>query len=347
MKTYIPPTMFACLVASSLVAQPATPPPPKFPAPEPPTAVPRAEAHETIIRDATGSGNDGNRAVVKIGPGASPAGNISRKAVAFQFGAGAKSSSRSLAIQTSDVDREKVDAIEEDLSVMARILQKAARSLSEDDRFKAMGLDLDSSLFGSASGARNIYLEGHGALFLLRVEYPLVGPREKTEPNPQEPPPSSIWEEEREAFLGANQNGDHETVFTVRRGRSEPYDEARVEGLKTSLLDALKHASNIRHLAPQEYVTVVVQGGDATTSSSGGTRVRKEKEKDKEKENRFNNDTVTTRRTIQKGESVMTIRVKKSDIDAFAAGKIDSNGFQQKATAQTYLRREEQARPLR
>jgi len=346
MKTYIPPTMFACLVASSLVAQPATPPPPKFPAPEPPAGVPRAEAHtETIIRDATG--NDGNRAVVKMGQGAQT-GNVSRKAVAFQFGAGAKSSSRSLAIQTSDVDREKVDAIEEDLSVMARILQKTARSLREDDRLNAMGLELDANAFGSASGARNIYLEGHGALFLLRVEYPLVGPRENTEPNPQEPPPSSIWEEEREAFLGANQNGDHETIFTVRRGRSEPYDEARVEGLKTSLLEALKHAGNIRHLAPQEYVTVVVQGGDATTSSSGGTRVRKEKEKDKEKENRGNNDAVTSRRTIQKGESVMTIRVKKSDIDAFAAGKIDSNVFQQKATVQTYLRRGEPApRPLR
>ncbi|HKX62945.1 MAG TPA: hypothetical protein VJS65_13890 [Verrucomicrobiae bacterium] len=349
MKIYIPPTMFACLVASSLVAQPATPPPPKFPAPEPPAGVPRAEVQdETIIRDATGSGKDGSRAVVKIGPGASPAGTVSRKAVAFQFGAGAKSSSRSLAIQTSDVDREKVDAIEEDLSVMARILQKAARSLREDDRFNAMGLELDAAAFGSASGARNIYLEGHGALFLLRVEYPLVGPRDNTEPNPQEPPPSSIWEEEREAFLGANQNGDQETIFTVRRGRSEPYDEARVEGLKTSLLDALKHAGNIRHLAPQEFVTVVVQGGDATTSTSGGTRVRKEKEKDKDKENRLNTDTVTTRRTSQKGESVMTIRVKKSDIDAFAAGKIDSNGFQQKATVQTYLRRGEPApRPLR
>jgi hypothetical protein len=351
MKTYIPPTMFACLVASSLVAQPATPPPPKFPAPETPAGVPRTETHvETVIRDATGAANDAGRAATKaVQAAVAQAGNVSRKAVAFQFGAGAKSSSRSLAIQTSDVDREKVDAIEEDLSVMARILQKTARSLREDDRFNAMGLELDAAAFGSASGARNIYLEGHGALFLLRVEYPLVGPRENTEPNPQEPPPSSIWDEEREAFLGANQNGDHE-IFTVRRGRSEPYDEARVEGLKTSLLDALKHASNIRHLAPQEYVTVVVQGGDATTSSSGGTRVRKEKdkEKDKEKENRGNNDFATSRRTIQKGESVMTIRVKKSDIDAFAAGKIDSNGFQQKATVQTYLRRGEPApRPLR
>jgi hypothetical protein len=350
MKTYIPPTMFACLVASSLVAQPATPPPPKFPAPETPAGVPRTETHvETVIRDATGAANDAGRAATKaVQAAVAQAGNVSRKAVAFQFGAGAKSSSRSLAIQTTDVDREKVDAIEEDLSVMARILQKAARSLRDDDRFAAMGVELDTAAFGSASGARNIYLEGHGALFLLRVEYPLVGPRENTEPTPQEPAPSSDWEDAREEVLGAGRNEDRDTMFTVHRGRSEPYDEAKVSGLKSALLDALKNASNIRYLAPQEYVTVVVQGGDATSSSSGGTRVRKEKEKDKEKENRGNNDFATSRRTTQKGESVMTIRVKKSDIDAFAAGKTDSNGFQQKAAVQTYLRRGgEQARPLR
>lgn len=341
MKTHIPPTMLACLVASSLVAQTATPPPSKVPPPEPPAGVPKTEAHvETVIRDASGAANDAVRTGLKAAHAAmAEAGKAAGKGMALQFGAGAKSSSRSLAIQTSDVDREKVDAIEEDLSVMARILQKAARSLRDDDRFSSMGVDLDTSFFGSASGARNIYLEGHGALFLLRVEYPLVGPQENAEPQAKQAPPSTIWDETREEVLG--HNSEQDSVFVVRRGRSEPYDEAKVDGLKTALLDALKNASNIRFLAPQEFITVVVQGGDATTGGNGRTDVRVRKE------TRGNNEAVTTRRTLQKGESVMTVRVTKADVDAYAAGKMDPEAFRRKTTIQTYLRRGEQARTLR
>jgi hypothetical protein len=342
MKTYIPSTMFACLVASSLVAQPAAPPPAKFPAPEPPVGVTKTDSQiDTIVRDATGIASEAGRAGLKAAHAAlAEAGKATGKAMAFQFGSGAKSSSRSLAIQTSDVDREKVDAIEEDLSVMARILQKAARSLRDDDRFSSMGLDLDSSLFGSASGARNIYLEGHGALFLLRVEYPLVGPRENAEPAPKEAPPS-VWDETREEVLGVDRNTEQDPGFTVRRGRTEPYDEAKVEGLKTALLDSLKNASNIRFLGSEEFITLVVQGGDvASAGGNGRTEVRVRKEKG------GNNETVTTRRSTQKGESIMTLRVKKSDVDAYAAGKLDSEGFRQRATIQTYLRRGEPARTL-
>ena len=47
---------------------------------------------------------------------------------------------------------------------------------------------------------------------------------------------------------------------TILAGISKEYDEKKIEQLQESLLTALKHATNIRPLAPEDTVTVVVQG---------------------------------------------------------------------------------------
>jgi len=341
MKTPIPSTFFVVVMASSLVAQqPAVPGPPRNG--QAPAGAPRDSQFEEIVRDATGTATEAVLSAMKTAQAAvAQAGKASSKAfegAAYTFGSGAKSSSRSLAIQTTSVDREKVDAIEEDLSVMARILQKAARSLRDDDRYSVMGMDVDPSLFGSASGARNIYIEGHGAIFLFGVKYPLVGPK-NGDAEEQAKGSSTEWAIAQEELNLTHDDADINFQYKrVLRGKPEPYDESKVEGLKTALLASLKNASNIRHMAPEEFITVVVQGGDAVGSASSN-RVKKEKEKDKDKEGRGNNEPVPARRGVQKGESVLTIRVTKADVDSYAAGKLDDAGFRQRATILTYLRR--------
>jgi hypothetical protein len=316
-----------------------------------------------IIRDATRTANEAVRSAVKAAhSAAADAGRTAGKsldAMLYQFGGGARSSSRSLAVLSSGVDPEKTDAIEEDLSVMARILQKAARSLREEERFNAMGINLDSSVFGSASGARNLYIQGHGAVFLLSVKYPLVGPRDAQPQNPPTPPPDTEWERTREEVLGSP--GGHAEIEDLGSGRPgkvklEAYDEAKVSGLKTALLDALKNASNIRHLQPREDVTIVVQGGDAADGSirltgaarggggtgTGGTAradVTIRREVREVRGGAGGGETVTITRAGGVGETVMTLRAKKADIDDFASGKLSAEEFRAKATVQTYLRR--------
>lgn len=350
------PAIHAQTAATLASPRPATPPAPAPTTPPPiapiepaPGLVPQiADQVGTLLKDATRSANDAVRSALK---NAHSSLLWETDQPGFQFGAGARRSNRSLVVQASGASPDRIDDLEEDLSVMARILQKAARSLREDDRFNAMGIDVDSSVFGSASGARNLYIEGHGALFLLSVKYPLVGSTDTAPGDQPAPPPDTEWERTREEVLGSGPSAglsEHEGVAAIRngRGKSEPFEERKVSGLKLALLNALTNASNIRHLAPTEFVTVVVQGGDVAESVPGRTEVRVKKE------TRTNGD--TSRKSVNvsssapsKGESVMTLRVKKADLDSVSAGQISPDQFRQKALVLTYLRQGDSGRANR
>ena len=243
---------------------------------------------------------------------------------------------RTLVVQTSSPDATAIADAEEDLSVMALILRKATGgSRGEDKRF-AMGIEV----FGSSSGARNMYVEGYGALFLLGVRFPLIAPVEKADETLTKDEPDNDWKVAQEELLNSERN-----VFELHLERawskanqiggdqfaSEEYDADKVEDLKTGLLQALKNATHIRTLKPDEFVTVVIQGAEAMRvektvgrTPGGGASVKV---------------TSSKRGDSRRGETVMTIRVKKSDVDSFAKGNLDLAGFKKKASIQTYFRR--------
>jgi hypothetical protein len=245
---------------------------------------------------------------------------------------------RTLVVQTSNPDATAIADAEEDLSVMALILRKATGDVRDDKRM-AMGIEVDSTVFGSSSGARNMYVEGYGALFLLSVRFPLIAPPEKVEETAGKDEPGSDWAEAREEYLRGERNSFEvqldrvwSSVSQIRGDRLPPeeYDADKVEDLKTGLLEVLKNARHIRALKPDEFVTVVIQGADAmrvdkTISRSGGNVNVKV--------------TSSKRGGSRSGETVMTIRVKKSDVDAFAKGNLDLAGLKKKASIQTYFRR--------
>jgi hypothetical protein len=226
---------------------------------------------------------------------------------------------RTLVIQTSSPDPEAAADAEEDLSVMALILRKATGAHAEERRL-ALGIEV----FGSSSGARNIYLQDYGALFLLGVPFPLLAPGEKTEEVEIKGSTSSDWQEAREEYLNDGLALEQKLMRAWQsssRNRIEEYDADQVEALKVSLLEALKNASHIRALRDNDYVTVVIQGGET---------VRNDK---------------TTAGRNSKGsrhaETVMTMRAKKTDIDAFAGGKLNAQNFRPRVNIQTYFRRGE------
>ncbi|HXG46178.1 MAG TPA: hypothetical protein VNO52_01015 [Methylomirabilota bacterium] len=250
---------------------------------------------------------------------------------------------RALVVPAAMPDAEQLREAEEDLNVMARVLEKAMGTRGgEGQSRRAMGIDL-FTLGGGNSGPRQMYLEGYGAVFLLRVTFPLVAPETKeVEPPPQKTEKSrGAWDEAR-----ADLYGDRQGSGAKRSTRgAEPYDESRVTELKETLIGALENATHMRHLKPEEFVTVLVSGGGGgreaverrvtglRRSSAGATGAG---------EGARPPEAITSRRvdlvrsTSAPGETTMILRVKKSDVDAFAANKLTKDEFAKAVSVLTY-----------
>jgi hypothetical protein len=234
---------------------------------------------------------------------------------------------RTLVIQSTELDPTALANAEEDLSVMALILRKATSARGTEERRVAMGIELDGSVFGSSSGARNIYLEGYGALFLLGVRYPLVAPTDVIKENQPKASSDDDWSTAKKEYLDASQTRFQvasEGAFTRQmRQAQEQYDAQKVEDLKTALLQALKNASHVRVLKPTDFITVVIQGGDVPRTEKSSPRAGPK----------------SSRSETRTAETVMTLRVKAADAVAFSKGELDLAALRQRTVTQTYLRR--------
>jgi len=162
--------------------------------------------------------------------------------------------SQTLVVRHSGTDPKTQANLEEDLAVMARILEKAAAQNPDEGRLHhAMGIDV---VFGPGPNSpRSIYLEGYGALFMLKVGFPLLPPPSKPDARKEEPQGSSTWEDVRRELYG--QRSGKRIVAPP----TQPYSEEQVKTLKDGLLDALKNASNIRELKADDAITLCVFGG--------------------------------------------------------------------------------------
>jgi hypothetical protein len=233
---------------------------------------------------------------------------------------------RTLIIQSSDPDPKTYANLEEDLSVMYRILSKTRK---QDDT----GFHLESFISGSSGSVKSMYIEGYGAIFMVGVRFPLVAPQT----SPEEPKPkdttSEEWERAKKEIYARNTfEVDLDRVWTKMGSPVEEYDSQKVEDLTVGLLQALKNASHIRNLKSDEYVTVAVLGAEAGQLR---TSVEKEdREEDGKSKRKARSETVARGR----GESTMTIRAKKSDIDDFAKDKLNLDAFRKKVKTLVYLR---------
>ncbi|HEY2952125.1 MAG TPA: hypothetical protein VGK40_06060 [Verrucomicrobiae bacterium] len=248
-------------------------------------------------------------------------------------------SGRTLVVPASSADPRTFAMLEEDLNVMARVLDKAISSKGEHNPHKAMGIEVNSFVLGSPSPARNLYLEGYGAVFLLNVRFPLRAPPEKPEPAKDKEETSSEWEDAKSELYGPRPGeaafGPWESVHALR-GKAEEYDAQKVEDLKTDLLEALKNAAHIRQLKGDETVTLVVIGGESARPEAAVLR-KNPTPGAPATGNRFYAAAGADKRKGGSGaETTLVVRVKKSDVDAFAKGKLDLDEFRKKATILIY-----------
>lgn len=255
---------------------------------------------------------------------------------------GGPRSSRTFVIPQGDLSPEKLAEAEEDLEVMALILEKSVERRTGVDKY--MGIELT----GSSSGIKNLLVEGHGAIFMLKTKIALLPPpAPKKEETKAKEPVNSEWEEARDELYGPSDIEKHvQKVLkhaTMSFSRAEEYDKDKVQALKDSLTDALKSASNIRRLKDDHTVTVVVTssspsfhihevrdvidevgrgGGGGGGGGRAGARVYAKGD--------FQ-DRLETR-----SSSRLLLQAKKSDIDACAKGKLTSDAFREKVRIQIY-----------
>ena len=273
------------------------------------------------------------------------------------FGPGGRGDSP-LIIRSSDSDAKTLAAEQEDLTIMGRILEKSLAGRGEDERPEAMGIKLIT--VGVSGGVRSMQIEGYGAIFMLNVNFPLVGPTNKTDEG-ESKGSNSTWDEAKREVYGQPGGADG-NPFGARFPKEE-FDPKRVEKLKDSLLDALKNASNLRNLKPDESVTVVVRssagrmggpvrvhvgpkgGGSGFTWNLGAVRVGGGGESGgapniPEPPPAMRGGSYAQGMGMGDGggsaESVLTIRLKKLDIDAFAKGKATPDDFRRRATVLIY-----------
>ena len=266
------------------------------------------------------------RAVVRRGPG---------------------SPGRSLVIRSSEMDPKEQVSLEEDLTVMSHVLEKTLGPAFGSQKQPSSYLGVDVAFGPGSSSISGFYLEGYGAVFTVKVGFPLLAPP-RNETEKQKPVSESAWDDARQEVYGGRM--EPTSVYV----RSEDYDEKKVSNLKDALLETLSNASHIRGLKAEDFVTVCVLGGPGGSWDRVATREELETLRKQLNDLRLQYTdswptVVNTRERIKALEAqlatnegrqpvstTLTIRVKKSDVDSFAKNKLNLDDFRKKAKIMPY-----------
>ena len=200
-----------------------------------------------------------------------------------------------------------------DLNIMCRIFDKElgfSPSRAEQDQIlRNLLLQIEGqystkwvqapSFFGQASReTRGMYLEGYGAVFLMKVDFQLTaaGQAEEPETKSQEDV-DPVWRRTEQELYEPEKLKEKEKAYGA-----EQYDEVKVEDFKARLVRMLKHAANIRSVKPDERIILTVRGPQPPMGPA----------------------------------NVLSIRAKKSDVDAFAKGQLNLDRFQKQVQTLMY-----------
>jgi len=256
------------------------------------------------------------------------------------------SGGRALVIPKEATDAKSLAEVEEDMNVMAHILEKAASGDRKSGR--AMGIPVFGKFSWGGSSPQNLFIEGSGALFFLSVNYPLQPAPDKEAVTETKEKPTSEWDEAKKEMAGPRGGGgadafavlgELERNFMWDNGSSSPYDAGKVEDLKTDLIAVLKNAANIRKLKGDETVTVVVNGPGAL--GSGGKTIKTAGAKpapSREDEMRMAElaELKGGDRASAVAPAKLVLRARKSDAEALQNGKQSLDEFKKNVTVMIY-----------
>jgi len=280
---------------------------------------------------------------------ASGALQMANDAVNSIFTTGGRNATLPLVIRSSAADETSLANMMEDLTVMSRIVHKSiARGGSRERQESASGIAL--SAFASSRRPNTYYLEGYGAVFLVSVKFPLVPPTTKEEKVKDEKAVDSDWEQTKMEIYGPRTSSRAWVFGNSPDAPPVEYDADKVERLKNDLTEAMKNAANIRNVKPDEYVTVAVIGTEsspliATKRVKKVRPARSGADQNAGAEARssgvgfFGDEgaiTVAAGDQVVHRQTTLTVRVRKSDADAFAKDKLPLEEFRKKVSIQAY-----------
>ncbi len=273
-------------------------------------------------------------------------------------GRSSSSSRKVLVIPNTEIKTEDLVEITQDLQVMAHIFHKI---FTGPQLVEGLFINYDD-IFGRGSRATEaVYLQGYGALFLMEVSIPLSSPpkAKKTEKDESKEKVDSVWNQAKQEIFHPSPYRKTKATDSIER-----YDENKVEELKSRLIKALKHAANMRNLEPDESIILTAIGKGLKSnplmsySISGGGEIGGygggaggyggagygvgygNSLYDGKSNGRSSSRYVRTRRGPSgigiSAPTVLTIRAKKSDVDAFSKGDLDYDKFREKVQIFTY-----------
>ncbi|HTH50255.1 MAG TPA: hypothetical protein VMB21_22270 [Candidatus Limnocylindria bacterium] len=292
-------------------------------APEPPPAEPDSPDNAPDVESGIRAGLEQARAEV-----VRAAHDAHAKFSTMQLAFSGSAATRTLVIPAADVSGKQLGQVREELAIMSRLLNKAADP--EGGARAGFRFNLGDLGFGQSTDLDALYLDGYGAVFLIDVDYPLVEPAKVTEAKPDaKPDKDAVWEKARRELAGLDRDGDldaGEDDFSEPAG--QPYDSEKVTALRKRLTEAFRHAANLKSVKPGEDVVVQVSGRSAPGSHMATAAV-------------FMGNPALVKRyglavppptppTSGPAISTLTLRAKKSDIDALAAGKLSTEEFAKK-----------------
>lgn len=244
--------------------------------------------------------------------------------------------SRTFVVGAAKLDAKTLAAMEEDLVVMAHLLEKTLIHELGQPASSAMGISVIAR--GNSRVTQSLYLDGYGVVFQIGVAFPLVP---TTTPSPEEERPVakvSPWEEAHREVFGPRERADA-WLGSPPFGRRQPqYQPERVETLKRDLLEALKNAANIRNLKPDECIAIMVTGPETQAGWRPGRRVGGEL-RGATPEDRAGGDAPRgnippagpTAWPSTPHQAVLSIRVRRADVESLAQGKLSAEEFRRKA----------------
>jgi hypothetical protein len=231
-----------------------------------------------------------------------------------------------LLVLTSQTKAEDLAMIIEDLSIMSRILDKKI-DRTQPSRIALLGeyAGFDKLFRGSYSTTQTqaMYVQGYAALFFMNVDFPLSPPPQVQIEKVKEGA-DQVWEQTKWEMTASNKDLPLEYMHQ-RDATARQYDKDVVEQLKTNLVKTLKHAANMRNLKADESVILVVAG------TRPGVVVAEEGAEP----HRYKYVLSDPAKNGEAASSILTIRAKKADIDAYAAAKTDYDQFRQRTAILT------------
>jgi hypothetical protein len=319
----------AVALAQAQISQPAAPVLPTTPAPTvPPESSPSVAASSPSV------------AAVER--------NIYELTDTLSFGSQAGSGDMVLVIPSEQTRMEDLIAINEDMNVMSRIfetnLEQGRITTARSGIFVSRRDPFGTLLGGSRGEIQSMYLQGYGALFLLKVDFPL-SPSSDVQEEEKEPKKEEqgdpVWQQmRREIYEPENVSRRHKTDRP-----EEKFDPEKVENLKTTLIKILKHATNIRSLKPDESVVLTVTGSGGSTGTKVITATRagenqvlvQQRDSDGKMITKLIQGTAKELNDIGlSSPMILVIRAKRSEIDAFAKGELDFDKFRGRVQVLTY-----------